>query len=139
MSYLNTRQGLLKKLINAAIVDATEIAYEGISFNPSGIDVWVEISLIPVSDEILGKTGVSRNQREGIFQISVYTKKNDINLEIEQLSIIDDLIEEFSYNSKVTFNRQEITILESSVTAGRIVESWFVRDISINYLTFAMR
>ena len=139
MSYFNLQQALLSKLINSGILDNSNIAFENQSFDPTGKTQWVSVTIIPATEEALGKTGESSNQREGIFQISVYVQKDSDQFANEQLELIDSILTEFSYNSIETFGSQTVTILESEVTTGRTVESWYVRDISINYLLFSAR
>jgi len=139
MSYLNTRQALLTKLINSAIVVSSDIAYENKSFNPGGKDLWLEVNFIPATDEILGKTSGSRNQREGIFQISVFVKKDADDFDVTLLTTIDSLLAEFSFNSQASLSGQVVDILTSTVNDGSENESWYKRDISINYLTFSSR
>lgn len=139
MSYLNTRQALLTKLINSAIVASSAIAYENKSFNPGGKDLWLAVNFLPATDEILGKTSGSRNQREGIFQISVFVKKDADDFDVTLLTTIDSLLTEFSFNSQASLSGQVVDILTSTVNEGSENESWHKRDISINYLTFSSR
>lgn len=139
MSYLKTQQALLTKLINSAIIPASDIAFENKSFNPSGKSLWVSVHFLPATDEPLGKTSASSNEHRGIFQISVFVKKNDANFDITLLTNIDLLITEFSYNSQEVLNGQVVDILETTVNNGSVNESWHKRDISINYLTFSTR
>ena len=56
-----------------------------------------------------------------------------------QLTAVDEILRGFQYNSSTVYNSQRVDILESTVTRGRENESWFRRDISINYLTFSNR
>ena len=139
MSYLDTRQALLTKLAAAALVPSTSIAYENKSFDPSGLSIWLSPFFIPATDGIMGKTSGSRNEHRGIFQVSVYVSKNATNFDSDQLDKIDDIISEFSYGSSATYSAQTVEVLESTVNGGRESESWYVRDISINYLTFSVR
>ena len=139
MSYLDLQQALINKLINSAIFPVSDIAFENQSFDPSGKTSWCHVSIIPATEEITGKTSASSNERRGIFQISVYVEKDATDFTNTQLSLIDSILTEFSYNSSETFNGQAVQILESEVTTGRTVESWYVRDISVNYLLFSAR
>lgn len=139
MSYLNTRQALLTKLINSAIVASSAIAFENKSFNPGGKDLWLAVNFLPVFSEILGKTAASRNEQRGIFQISVFVKKDADDFDITLLTIIDSLLSEFSFNSQASLSGQVVDILSSTVNEGSENESWHKRDISINYLTFSDR
>ena len=139
MSYLNTSQALLTKLINSAIVVSSNISFENKNFNPTGKTLWLAVNFLPVTDEILGKSSGSRNQQEGVFQISVFIKKNADDFDVTLLTTIDSLLSEFSYNSQASLNGQVVDILSSTVNEGSDNESWHKRDISINYLTFSTR
>lgn len=139
MSYYNTRQALLTKLTSAAIVPDSSIAYENKSFSPKNKLLWLSVNFFPVTDEMLGKTSASNNQREGFFQISVFVKKNATKFDNVQLQTVDSIISEFNYGSQATFGGQVVDIKESTVTTGRESEGWYQRDITIDYLTFASR
>ena len=139
MSFFNTRQALLKKLVDSAVVAETDINYENKSFDPTGKSLWLSVNLFPTTDEMLGKTSASRNLRRGFFQISVFVKKNEDNFDNVQLQTMDTLISEFKYGSQATFGGQVVDILESTVTSGSTNNSWYKRDITINYMTFATR
>lgn len=139
MSYLDLQQALLTKLINSAIFANGDIAYENKAFDPTGKTEWCSINIIPATEEAAGKTATSSNQREGILQISVCVERDSYNYANRQLELIDEIITEFSYNSSETFNGQTVQILETEVSSGRTVDSWYVRDVSINYLLFATR
>lgn len=65
--------------------------------------------------------------------------KDDDAFDNLQLTTIDEIVSEFSYNSSITFDGQKVDILTSTVNEGRDNNSWHVRDISINYLTFSSR
>ena len=139
MSFLDTRQALITKLINSAIVPASSIAYENNSFNPTGKSLWLAATFLPTTSDILGKNSASSNEDRGIFQISVFVKKNAADFDITLLTTIDLIRSEFSYNSQSSLNGQVVDILESTLNDGSDNESWYKRDISINYLTFSTR
>jgi len=139
MSYLNTQNALLTKLINSEIVPSADISFENKSFNPTGKTLWLAVDFLPATDEMLGKNSGSRNQQEGIFQISVFIEKNADDFNVTLLTTIDSLLSEFSYNSQASLNGQVVDILTSTVNEGSENESWHKRDISINYLTFTSR
>jgi hypothetical protein len=56
-----------------------------------------------------------------------------------QLTAIDEILSGFRYTSSTVYNGTTVDILESTVNNGTENESWFKRDISINYLTFNQR
>lgn len=139
MSFLDTRQALLTKLIDSGIIPVGDIAHENKNFDPSGKDLWISIHFLPTTNEALGKSSGSSNDDHGIFQISVFVKKNADDYDVTLLTTIDLLIKEFYYNSQASLNGQVVGILETTSSDGSDNESWHKRDISINYLTFSTR
>ena len=141
MSYLDTRQALMTQLSNANVPDVSieDIAIEGEFFDPSGKNLWLAAYFNPASSEIMGKTPESGNDDRGTFQVSVFVPLNSGAYDTRQLQTIDSVLSAFQYNSSTVYNGQTVQILESSVNNGLENESWFKRDISINYLTFSNR
>jgi len=139
MSYLDTKQALLQKLINAAVLPNSDIAFENKSFDPANKEKWLACYFIPATEEITGKTSASSDEQRGIFQVSVFVKKNSSNFDNDQLQLVDQIKSAFNYNDTIVYNTQRVDILESTVNNGFETESWFQRDISINYLTFSQR
>ena len=139
MSSYDTRNALLTKLISSAIVSEANIAYENKTFKPTGKTLWLSVHFLPATNDILGKTSGSKNEQRGIFQISVYVAKNAADFDNVQLQTVDSLLSEFIYNSQASSNGQIVDILEATVNVGSESESWFKRDLSINYLTFSTR
>ena len=169
MSYLNTKQALISHLINSNIPDlggvadlvsgdafnlvsgdgfqltatvannADNIAFENKKFDPENKQAWLACYLIPTVTEMMGKTDGSRDEQRGIFQVSVMVRHDSPDFDNTQLSIVDSVIKAFKYNTQISYNGQNVDILESTLNNGRSNESWFRRDISINYLTFSDR
>ncbi len=141
MSYYNTRQALIQRLINTSItgITAADISYENSDFDPKGKSKFVAGYFIPATSEIMGKTSASSNDQRGIFQVSVFVKLNSDDYDNTQLQIIDSITTGFVYNTVTVYNGQKVQILESTVNSGSENEAWFKRDISINYLTFSNR
>jgi len=139
MSYLDTKQALIKKLIDANIVPISDIAFENDNFNPKGKVLYLATYFIPASTDMMGKTSTSNDEQRGIFQVSVFASLNSGEYDNEQLQKIDEIISEFSYNSSVVYNNQKVDILSTTVNSGVTLDAWFKRDISINYLTFSNR
>lgn len=139
MSYYDTRQALMTRLIASAVVPESNIAFENNTFDPANKSVWVAAFFIPATTDALGKTSQDFDDQRGIFQISVYVKKNSGDFDTLQLQTIDALKAAFKYNDQLVYNTQTVSILDSTTNNGFEVESWFKRDISINYLTFSQR
>lgn len=141
MSYLNTKLALIQKLQAASITDisADDIAWENNDFDPSGKDAYIAAYFIPATSESMGKTVDSCDQQEGIFQVSVFVRLDGGEYDNKQLQIVDDITAEFQYSTSSVYNGQAVQILESNLNAGSENESWFKRDLSINYITYSTR
>lgn len=137
MSYLDTKQALIQQL--STVVSVDDVAFENKDFDPSNKSLWYAAYFIPVSTEIMGKTLASSDEQRGIFQVSVFTPLNNGDFGNTQLQAIDDVLSGFLYNTSIVYNNQRVDILSSDVTSGTDSESWFQRNISINYLTFSER
>jgi len=141
MSYLDTKQALITQFLSATITDLTadDIAYQNKFFDPSGKALWVSLSFIPATSEMMGKTTTDKNEDRGIFQVSVFVSLDNLDYDNAQLQAIDEVLTGFQYNSFTVYNEQQVDILNSTVNQGRESDAWFQRDISINYLTFSNR
>ena len=137
MSYLNARQALIQKLISISITGITsaDISYENSGFNPSGKSKFIAGYFIPATSETTGKELAAMQERRGIFQVSVYVKLDSGDSDITQLQIVDSILSGFVYGAEAVYNGQTVSILESTINSGSENESWFKRDVSINYLT----
>ena len=141
MSYLDTKQALMQQLIATSITGITtaDISYENNDFDPASKSKFVAAYFIPATSESMGKTLASSDEQRGVFQVSVYVKLNGGAYDNDQLQMVDDILSGFLYTSETVYNGQTVQILESTVNSGSENESWFKRDISINYLTFSER
>ena len=137
MSYFDTRQALIQRLINTSItgITAADISYENSDFDPKGKSKFIAGYFIPATSETTGKELAAIQERRGIFQVSVYVKLDSGQSDTAQLQMIDDILNGFTYGSAEVYNGQTINILESTVNSGSENEAWFKRDVSINYLT----
>ena len=141
MSYLDTKQALITQLLATQITGSTgqDIAFENKNFNPANKSLWLACYFIPATSDMMGKTTTDKDEQRGIFQVSVFVSLNNKQYDDAQLAAVDEVLSGFRYNTSVVYNGQQVDILESSVTSGGENESWFKRDISINYLTFSNR
>ena len=137
MSYFDTRQALIQRLINTSItgITAADISYENSDFDPKGKSKFIAGYFIPATSETTGKEIAAIQERRGIFQVSVYVKLDSGQSDTAQLQMIDDILSGFAYGSVEVYNGQTINILESTVNSGSENEAWFKRDVSITYLT----
>ncbi len=141
MSYLDTKQALIQQLltVSSAEFTADDIAYENNTFDPLTKSTFLDTFFIPATSEAITKDGDTAYDDRGIFQISVFVKFNSGDYDNKQLQIVDDILRVFKSNSSIVYNNQVVDILDSTVNNGLSSESWFKRDISINYLTFSKR
>ena len=137
MSYLDTRNALVTQLLT--VVSADDLALSNDKFDPAGKSLWYDAFLIPATTDMMGKTIQSGDEQRGIFQVSVFIPINDGNSDLVQLQAIDSVLSGFLYNNRLVYNGQQVDVLSSDVNTGLENESWFKRDISINYLTFSER
>jgi hypothetical protein len=141
MSYFKTKQALITQLLGASIpnITSSDIAFENKDFDPANKSLWLACYFIPATTDSMGKTSASSDEQRGVFQVSVFTSLNNNDYDNAQLQTIDSILSAFQYNSSTVYNNQKVDILESTVNNGTENESWFKRDISINYLTFSTR
>lgn len=141
MSFFNTKQALLTQLINNLPTGLTtaDIAFENKNFNPKNKPLWLAAYFIPATNDILGKSAQSGNEDRGVFQVSVFVSLNNEDYDNTQLQAIDQLMASFKYNTQMVYTTQTVQALSSTVNNGTENESWFKRDLSVNYLTFSTR
>ena len=132
MNLLDVRNALVQAVIDNATVP---IAYENSGFDPSALDAWVDIQFIPATSEAMGKQQDSNDDERGVFQISVFVKSNADDYDNQQWAIILGFKSIF-FNSAVI---GDVEIKEVTTNGGYPVESWYKRDISINYIAFTTR
>lgn len=137
MSYLNTKQALVQQLLTVAT--ASNIAFENKEFNPAGKEFWYAAYFKPATTESTGKTLDSSDQQYGFFQVSVFTERNMADFDNLSLEKVDLILSAFQNTTSITYSGQKVDILETTVNDGRVSESWYQRDMTINYLTFSER
>ena len=141
MSYLDTKQALITQLVNnlPSGLTTADLAFENHKFNPANKKLWLACYFIPVSTEMMGKSSTDRDETRGVFQVSVFVAINDNEFDNKQLQAIDEIVSSFKYNTQMPFGGQIVQALESTVNNGSESESWYQRDVSINYLAFVVR
>lgn len=137
MSYINTKQALIQQLLT--VVSGDDVAFENKSFDPTGKPFWYAAFFRPATTETTGKTLTSSDQQFGFFQVSVFVKRNTAEYDNLQLEKIDLVLSAFKNTTSISFNGHNVDILETTVNNGRTSESWFQRDMTINYVTFSGR
>jgi len=141
MSYYKTKQALITQFINGLPSGLTtaDVAFENKDFNPKNKSLWLACYFMPATTDMMGKSTTSSDEQRGVFQVSVFTSLNNDDYDNVQLQTVDSILSAFQYNSSTVYNTQQVDVLESTVNNGTENESWFKRDISINYLTFSTR
>jgi len=141
MSQLNTKQAFISHLINNLPTGVTvnDVAFENKKFNPKGKGLWLAAYYIPATSDMMGKSTTDRDEERGLYQVSVFVPLNSDNYDNVQLQAIDELKSAFSYNTELVYNDQIVSVLDSETNAGVESESWFQRDLTINFLTFTNR
>lgn len=134
MSYFDTRQGLFKHLIDSAIF--SELFFENSIDEPTQ-DLSAVCYFIPATSESVGKSETSADDRRGIFQVSIYSKKGEFDNDL--LVKCDEVSSLFKWGTKISYNGLDIFIQDSTLNEGAEAEGYFRRDLSINYMTLAER
>ena len=141
MSYLNTRQALITQFLAATVtgLNVADIATDNEFFDPTDKSLWVMLTVIPASSNAMGKATTDKNEDRGILQVSVFIPVNFKDRSILSATAVDEIRSGFQFNSYTVYNEQQVSIQDINVNQGRVTESWFQTDISINYLTFSNR
>jgi hypothetical protein len=136
MGQLSIRNALLNQAI--ATLDplvGDKLAYQNNGFDPKGLAAWASFHFKPATSESCGKTKASSDDERGFIQISIYVKANALDYDNQQLEIADEIKKDFYFG--VTIG--EVDILEVTLNDGFTVDSWFQRDITINYTSYQSR
>ena len=141
MSYLNTRQALVTQFLATTVtgLNVADIATDNEFFDPTDKSLWVMLTVIPASSNAMGKATTDKNEDRGILQVSVFIPVNFKDRSILSATAVDEIRTGFQFNSSTVYNGQQVSIQDTTVNQGRVTESWFQTDISINYLTFSNR
>ena len=139
MSHLNIRNDVLGELTNvigvANLGVNIGIASENKEFNPNNFDVWCDLFYTPTTSQSLGKGAQSVDDERGFYQVSIHVKQNDLVMYNKQLELVD-AIRSSMWNGYVVGDTQ---IESSTVNNGRPSDSWFVRDLTLNLISFIKR
>lgn len=138
MSDLNIR-GALASLLNTAGIPANKIAWENTTFEPDGLDFYIEFSFFPAVEEATGKTIASSSDQIGMAQVSVFTKLNANDYGTLYLQTIDAIKAVFLSGIETSYNDQVVHILESTNINPSPSESWYQGGLTINYQAFKTR
>ena len=107
------------------------IHWENRVFDPSGLQKWASIFHIPNQPSVvtLGTGGLDRET--GFLQIDFNIPQNTGDGALNTWA--DAARGEFIAGKSYTFSGQTIIILNTGIGAGRNVDSWFRKSLTINY------
>lgn len=140
ITFNTTYDALINHLLSATITDITadDIAFENMSFDPSGKTAWLDTFYLPADLSTTSKTTTGQ-QESGILQVSVYVPQNDETGGSRQYAarlnqIASDVLTAFTTNTQTVYNDVTVSILDASLQPARKSGGWYVKDISINYI-----
>lgn len=139
MSHLRIKNDVLEQLISvigvANLGYTIGIANENGDFDPNQYEIWVQPYYIPTTSESLGKGYRSLDDERGFYQVSIYVKQDNLTMYNKQLELID-VIRGSMWNGSVYGCTQ---IAESTLNNGRPSDGWFVRDLTLNLISYIAR
>lgn len=136
MSQLTIRNDLLSQAITTLTpLVGDNIAYENKKFDPAGLSAWASFHFVPATSESMGKSRASSDDERGFIQLSIYVKANAPDYDNQLLSIVDSVKTDFYYGVIIG----STNVLEVTTNNGFTVESWFKKDITINYSSYQSR
>ena len=143
MSQLNIKQAFVSHLIDNLPTGVTidDVSFENKRFDPTGKALWLAAYYIPATSEMMGKSPTDSDEERGFYQVSVFIPTNIENGTYDNslLQAIDEIKATFSYNTELVYNGQVVNILNTDINSGNYSESWYQRDLTINFLTFTNR
>ncbi len=140
---IDTYQALVNKLTDAisnseiANISLSDVSYENMEFDPSGLDAWLAVYYMPASIDSLARDRF--DEETGLFQISAYVPLNDKTGDISRgalrlIQLTQDVQNVFYHNAVASANNESVYILDSTLTPAASSESWMSKTITINYL-----
>ena len=138
MSDLNIRRALAT-LLNTAGIPLSNIAYENTTFEPDGLEFYIEFSFFPATETGAGKTPVDDSEQNGFVQVSVFTKLNANDYGTLYLQTIDSIKGAFQSGAETSYNNQNVAILDSTNINPSPSEAWYQGGLTVNYRAFKKR
>lgn len=132
-----TQSNIKKALVTAgkAFLEAQgftgAIHWENRVFDPSGLQKWASIFHAPSRPSVvsLGSGGLDRET--GFLQIDFNIPQNTGDGAINVWA--DAAREEFIAGKSYTFSGQPVTVINTGISAGRNVDSWYKKSLTIAY------
>lgn len=130
-SFNDVQSALTQSIItlNNSELGALPVAYEGRSFDPSDVDLYIEpVTLFGDRVSLSKKT---LDEILGVYQITIRQKSG---LEIAPaLTACGKILAEYRHNTSYVYNGQKVVIINSTRNAGRTLDGWYTVNISINF------
>lgn len=110
---------------------ASSIAYENRVFDPSAVQKWASIFIVPSMPSVvtLGTGGLDR--QTGFLQIDFNVPQNTGDGAVNSWG--DAARAEFIAGKSYTYGGQPVTVISAGLDAGRNVDSWFRVSFTISY------
>ena len=135
MSFFNTKQALIQQLLT--VVDSSDISFENKKYDPTGKEFWCAAYFNSSTSETMGKTVDSGDQLFGFFQVSLFVPRNLPTFDNTIFQKVDLIKSAFKETTSISYNTQIVDILDSNVNDSSTNESWFQKNLTINYMTFS--
>lgn len=127
MSYQLIHQALTQSIIDLAL--GVPIAHENVDFDPSGVDSFIDVTLLPAITEVISKDTL--DVESGIYQVSAYVRTG---VSTAPIYAIADAVQGFyKHGVELVNGAQTVFIDHTERNGGRNLNGWFILDLSINY------
>jgi len=140
---IDSYQALVNRLTDAisnseiANIDLSDVAYENMTYDPTGKDAWLSVYYMPASIDSLAKDRF--DEENGLFQIAAYVPLNDRTGNVSRgvlrlIQLTQDIQDIYYNNATATANGQTVYIQDLTITPSASSESWMSKTITINYV-----
>lgn len=136
MSLEHVQQGLLNTAKTLFESLAIPVAWENVTFEPPE-GPWAYVSFEPASSRV-GSMGPSGQDKEdGFLQIDLSYPKGSGEKDMRQR--INDVKTCFYTGRSITYASQPVTVLSTSCSGGRVVDSFYRKSVTIRWRAFITR
>lgn len=126
--------------LNQSLIDldlGVDIAFEGQNFDPKNIagTIFISENFSYNQQESLSKNTL--DEITGIYQLSV-CQRTGLGV-APVLTIVDQIIDNYEHNAKFTSGDQTVVIINSGRGSARMIDSWYIVDISVLFKSDKLR
>lgn len=146
MSHKAVRNTILNHAIGNLPTGITEadIVFDGQSLDGQfGKEKFLAFYYSPVDAPRTAKNVESSKQNEGFFQVSCYARRNDsgtnTNYDNELLDLVDSIQSTFDQVNEITYNGQEVSIIDVRANQMQYDESYIKQDVTIDFIAYTTR